>query len=156
MDQQDGSKGNAAAMATGVTDEVCHRLRTRGMRMTGGRRRLVALFASLGRCGTPQELYEEAVRAGQRPGLATVYRLIEALLDVGLCKPIVQQGRTLRYVFCPPYHHHHMICSDCGRVTNLDECHVAAPPDADFLVQAHAVDFFGRCGTCARGAGESP
>lgn len=135
-------------MATLVTDEYWRRLREAGMRVTGERRRLVDLFAALGRWCTPQELYEEARRAGLRPGLATVYRLIEALVDVGLCKPMVKEDRMIRYVFCPPYHHHHLICQACGRVQDVDECHVAAPADTGFDIRVHTADFFGLCGSC--------
>lgn len=134
----------------GMLGEVCSRLNGAGLRMTPQRRRLVELFASLGRWCTPQELFAEAERAGQHPGLATVYRLIEALVGVGLCKPFIQQDRTVRYVYCPPYHHHHLICSDCGRVSEVPECHVEAP-DADFEVRTHTVDFFGRCAGCRAG-----
>ena len=133
--------------------EVCSRLRAAGMRMTDQRRRLVELFASLGHWCTPQELYAEAEEAGQRPGLATVYRLIEALAEIGLCKSFVQGDRTVRYVFCPPFHHHHLICLDCGRVANVTDCHVDAPR-ADFKVSAHAVDFFGTCSACSHPDGQ--
>lgn len=134
-------------------DEVCARLRAAGMRMTDQRRRLVALFAGLGHWCTPQELYAEADRAGQHPGLATVYRLIEALTEIGLCKSFPQGDRTVRYVFCPPFHHHHLICLECGRVADVTDCHVDVPA-ADFEVRDHAVDFFGKCGEC--GAAEAP
>ncbi len=122
------------------------------MRMTEQRRRLVEVFASLGHWCTPQELHAEAERAGQHPGLATVYRLIEALAALGLCKSFAHGERAVRYVFCPPFHHHHLICLDCGRVADVTDCHVAVPA-ADFEVREHAVDFFGTCGACRAAAG---
>lgn len=128
-------------------DEVCARLRSAGMRMTAQRRCLVEVFAGLGHWCTPQELHAEAERSGQHPGLATVYRLIEALTDIGLCKSFAQGDRTVRYVFCPPFHHHHLICLECGRVDNVQECHVDLPA-GNFEVRDHAVDFFGKCSAC--------
>ncbi len=128
--------------------EVCARLRSAGMRVTDQRRRLVELFASLGRWCTPQELHAEAERTGQQAGLATVYRLIEALTALGLCRSFVHGDRALRYVFCPPYHHHHLICLDCGRVADVTDCHLDAP-GGDFEIKDHAVDFFGQCGGCS-------
>lgn len=123
--------------------------------MTDQRRRLVELFATLGHWCTPQELHAEAERLGRHPGLATVYRLIEALSEIGLCKPFAQGDRTVRYVFCPPFHHHHVICLDCGRVADVTDCHVALPV-IDFEVRDHAVDFFGKCSQCSAVGGQRP
>lgn len=123
------------------------RLRAAGLRMTEGRRQLLGLFAGLGRWCTPQELYGAAEQAGLHPGLATVYRLIEALVETGLCKPFIQRDRTVRYVFCPPRHHHHLICEACGRVADLAECRLVLP-SSEFAIREHAVDFFGLCGAC--------
>jgi Fur family ferric uptake transcriptional regulator len=131
-----------------ISDEKIHaRLHAAGLRMTEPRRRLLDLFMGMEHWCTPQELHGEARRKGLSVGLATVYRLVEALVGVGLCRPFVLKDRTLRYVFCPPTHHHHLICDSCGRVTDLDDCHVE-PPTADFRVRAHSVDFFGVCGSC--------
>lgn len=133
-----------------LVGEVCARLRAAGLRVTPQRRRLVAHFAALGRWCTPQELHAAAAAAGDPQGLATVYRLIEALEAVGLCRSFVQGDHTLRYVFCPPFHHHHLICRDCGRVDDLVGCGVPAPA-ADFAISEHAVDFFGTCRRCLAG-----
>jgi len=147
--------GGGVPVAEDPASEVCRRLRAAGMRMTGQRRHLVTLFASIGHWCTPQELHAEALRAGQHPGLATVYRLIEALAGIGLCKPFAQRDRTVRYVFCPPFHHHHLICQGCGRVDDVTDC-VVAPPVADFEVRDHSVDFFGRCGACSAAGAQEP
>ena len=132
-----------------LNDTVWDRLRRAGLRVTPLRRRLVTLFASSGRWYTPQELSVQARKAGLRPGRATVYRLIEALQQAGLCKTFPQSSRALRYVFCLPGHHHHLICLDCGRVTEVTNCQVT-PPDPSFAVKEHSVDFFGRCRECLR------
>ena len=130
-----------------LDDAVWDRLRHAGLRVTPIRRRLVTLFASSARWYTPQELSEQASKAGLRPGRATVYRLIDALVQAGLCKSFPQNSRVLRYVFCRPGHHHHLICLDCGRVMDVTSCQVEAP-DPSFTVTKHAVDFFGRCASC--------
>ncbi len=131
------------------TDAIWARLRQAGLRVTPLRRRLVTLFASAGHWYSPQELSAAAERVGLRPGRATVYRLIDALMDAGLCKSYPQPSRMTRYVFCLPEHHHHMICLECGKVTDFATCKVK-PPDATFAVKEHAVDFFGRCAVCQR------
>ncbi len=128
-------------------DAVWERLRHAGLRITPLRRRLVTLFSSSGRWYTPQELSVQARKAGLRPGRATVYRLIDALVQAGLCKSFPQNTRAVRYVFCLPDHHHHLICLDCGRVRDVENCQVRVP-DESFTVTEHSVDFFGRCASC--------
>jgi Fe2+ or Zn2+ uptake regulation protein len=130
-----------------VEDDVWLRLRAAGLRVTPMRRQLVDLFAGLGRWVTPQELHRAAEGAGLAPGLATVYRLIDALAAAGLCRAFPQADRSVRYVYCPPGHHHHLICEGCGRVRDLRECRVPPPPEA-FHVRTHTVDFYGLCERC--------
>jgi Fur family transcriptional regulator, ferric uptake regulator len=130
-------------------EAVWGRLRRAGLRVTPLRRRLVHLFASSGHWYSAQELSEAAETAGLRPGRATVYRLIEALIQAGLCRPFSRSGRMTRYVFCAPEHHHHMICLECGRVADVATCKVTAP-DSSFAVEEHSVDFFGRCAACQK------
>jgi len=132
-----------------VSEEVWSRLRDAGLRITPLRRRLVSLFASSRRWFTPEELIHAAEEAGLRPGRATIYRLIDALMEAGLCKSFPQEDRLSRYIFCSPNHHHHLICLDCGRVVDVTDCAVKVP-DATFRVSEHVVDFFGRCAGCQR------
>ena len=130
-----------------VSEEVWKRLREAGLRVTPLRRRLVSLFASSGRWFTPEELIHAAEKAGLHPGRATVYRLIDALIEAGLCKSFPQDDRLSRYIFCSPKHHHHLICLDCGRVVDVMNCGVKVP-DTTFRVSEHVMDFFGRCAGC--------
>lgn len=132
-----------------LPDAVWTRLRHVGLRVTPLRRRLVRLFASSRRWYTPQELRIAAEQAGLHPGRATVYRLIAALTEAGLCRSFPQTNRTTRYVFCAPGHHHHMICLDCGTVVSLADCQVTVP-NRRFAVLDHVVDFFGRCARCQK------
>ncbi len=138
-----------------VGDEVWARLHDAGLRVTPLRRQLVALFAGLGHWMTPRELHQAAEAAGLGPGLATVYRLIDALAAAGLCRAFPQADRTIRYIYCPPGHHHHLICESCGQVRDVSECRVPAPPGS-FHVRTHTVDFFGTCERCWSGRGRAP
>ena len=135
--------------STKLPEAVWVRLRQAGLRVTPLRRRLVRLLASSRRWYTPEEFRFAAERAGLRPGRATVYRLFTALLAAGLCRSFPQTNRVIRYVFCAPGHHHHLICLECGNVTSVSNCTVRAP-DRSFAVLEHVVDFFGRCARCQK------
>ncbi|HVB08903.1 MAG TPA: Fur family transcriptional regulator [Bacillota bacterium] len=131
-----------------VGEDVWARLHDAGLRVTPLRRQLVTLFGRLGHWVTPQEFHRAAEDAGLRPGLATIYRLIDALAAAGLCRAFPQADHSVRYVYCPPGHHHHLICEGCGLVRDVEECRIPVPRDAPFHVRTHTVDFFGLCDRC--------
>ncbi len=124
--------------------ELLHR---HGLRMTAERRGLLEMFAGAQRWFTPKELHEAAYAAGMKAGMATVYRLLEVLVEIGRAKPYAHGDRAVRYVFCGPEHHHHLICEDCGKVEDVERCRLESPAEG-FLVQEHSVDFFGLCPAC--------
>jgi Fur family ferric uptake transcriptional regulator len=137
--------------AEATVARVMRELGAAGLRLTGARRRLLGVFAGLGRWCTPQELHAAAKDQGCSVGLATVYRFLGTLLEHGLCRAFPQPDGSTRYVLCPPGHHHHLICRRCGRVADVADCRVEAPA-GDFLVEEHAIDFFGLCPACRGGS----
>lgn len=82
-------------------------------------------------------------------GLVTVYRTLGLLGELGLVRRL-DLGDGPRYELAED-HHHHMICEDCGDISEFDECPldpVRMPPDADFEVSSHSVEVYGRCAAC--------
>ncbi|MGH3001897.1 MAG: Fur family transcriptional regulator [Gaiellaceae bacterium] len=98
------------------------------------------------------ELYDRARDDEPNLGLATVYRTIELLRRTGSIRPLVTDGRPT-YVRCHAGHHHHLVCTTCGRVEETELC--AAPSAAEvrrkhgFRADEHQVDIYGTCGRCA-------
>jgi Fe2+ or Zn2+ uptake regulation protein len=93
-------------------------LRERGMRATPQRLAIHAALQELGRHSTAEEVFARV--HGSVPGvsLPTVYAALELLADLGLANR-VQAGRAVR--FDPRTEpHHHLVCTVCGAVTDLD------------------------------------
>jgi Fe2+ or Zn2+ uptake regulation protein len=93
-------------------------LRSRGMRATPQRLAIHAALQELGRHSTAEEVFDRV--HGSVPGvsLPTVYAALELLADLGLANR-VQAGRAVR--FDPRTQpHHHLVCTVCGAVTDLD------------------------------------
>jgi Fe2+ or Zn2+ uptake regulation protein len=88
------------------------------MRVTPQRLAVHAALQDLGRHATAEEVLERV--HGTVPGvsLPTVYAALELLADLGLALR-VHAGRAVRY---DPRSdaHHHLVCSSCGAVTDLD------------------------------------
>ena len=98
--------------------DLTETLRARGMRVTPQRLAVHGALQALGTHSTAEEVLERV--HGTVPGvsLPTVYAALELLADLGLAKR-VQAGRAVR--FDPRTQpHHHLVCTSCGAVTDLD------------------------------------
>ena len=91
--------------------------------------------------------------AGERIGLATVYRTLGALAEHGIVDTLSHNPLEACYRLCGEGHHHHLVCSECHRVVELAECGLdqwldAAAASADFVATAHRVEVVGVCSSC--------
>ncbi|AMV38603.1 Fur family transcriptional regulator [Planctomyces sp. SH-PL62] len=88
------------------------------------------------------------------PGLdaATVQQVIESLLEEGTLIPVRIPGAADRYDLrdAASKHHHHFICSACGRSFDVPGSSVGfqilTPPG--FVVGSHDVVLYGCCDRC--------
>lgn len=133
---------------------ILEALRRAGYRLTGPRLALVDLLVRQGgRRFTAEEVYSQVRAVPLRIGRATVYRTIERLVELGLLERIHADGLCHSYVLGGMSHHHHLICSICGRVWEFPEC--ALPQvltelsaQVGFRIEGHHVEVFGRCAEC--------
>src|SRR5579859_1157575 len=127
------------------------RLQARGHKLTGPRRHVVEALFRQRRAVTAAEL--AALLGNSAVSLASVYRTLELMVELGLAETIVHPGDERRYLACSLEHHHHVICDGCGVVAELDEC-LLGPFEAlvaertNFAIDGHALEFHGRCATC--------
>jgi len=96
------------------------RLRNVGLRPTRQRLALAGLlFAHGDRHVTAETLHEEAVGAGVRVSLATVYNTMHQFTEVGLLREVTVDG-TRTYFDTNTGDHHHFYCEDDGTLTDID------------------------------------
>jgi Fur family transcriptional regulator, ferric uptake regulator len=131
-------------------DEVSQR-NTRPRKLIADR--LIEL-AGLGADFTVEDLWQELRQVEPRIGRATVYRAVEKLVHMGLLARIEFADGTHHYRVCGGNeHHHHLTCTQCHRVVEINIC---LPADqfttignqADFVIEGHALTLFGRCKNC--------
>jgi Fur family ferric uptake transcriptional regulator len=132
------------------TDEL---LRTHGVRVTGQRLEVLEELAQERDDVTAQVLWRRLRERGSQTGLATVYRTLSLLHEKGVIDALSHHGTELCYRLCNDTHHHHMVCSSCHRVVEIDSCgldgwlaDIAARHD--FSVTGHTVEITGLCGSC--------
>ena len=96
------------------------RLRKVGLRPTRQRLALAGLlFAHGDRHVTAETLHEEAVSAGVRVSLATVYNTMHQFTQAGLLREVSVDG-TRTYFDTNTGDHHHFYCEDDGTLADID------------------------------------
>lgn len=141
---------------TPIHDEVAALLRRADQRFTTGRRRLVdALLAG----GGPMTIAQILAR-DPRLAQSSVYRNLVILEEVGAVTRIVTRDEYARFELAERLtdHHHHLICTSCGEVSDfsltrqaesrLDDALRRAARSASFTLEAHRLDLVGTCASC--------
>lgn len=129
------------------------RLAGTGHRLTKQRLRIVEAFANQRRYVSARQLHARLRAQTNNIGLATVYRTLETLRELGLVTTSQHDGETL-YLFCAPAHHHHAVCTHCGRVDDVP-CRAVArfermlSTGLRFRLMQHQMEFYGLCARCA-------
>jgi len=126
-----------------------------GFRLTEPRRSLAALIADQAGHFTAATLVE-ASRAHQLGvGRATVYRTLEVLEGLGAVERLDLPSGEHAYVGCEPAHHHHLVCSGCGRTDPIEDAGLSTvvadiAGRTGYRVDDHRLELFGLCPTCQR------
>jgi Fe2+ or Zn2+ uptake regulation protein len=143
-----------------VHREAASRLASSGQRYTRTRRRLVDILA---RAGMPLAL-PDIVRGRKDLPQSSAYRNLAELESAGLIRRVVAEDGFGRYELAEDLtgHHHHLMCSNCGRVEDaplpaslerqLDRSLDALARDAAFATVSHRLDLIGLCRDCASGS----
>lgn len=103
-----------------------------------------------------QELHAELVGSGQKLGLTTVYRALTDMVETNEADALTGSDGETRYRICGSAHHHHLICTDCGKTVEFElGGFEAATRDLalshGFKEVSHSIELFGTCADCPRG-----
>jgi Fur family transcriptional regulator, ferric uptake regulator len=139
-------------------DHALGTLREQRVRAGGARAAVIDLLAGQDCCLTAQEIWERLRRRRHAASLASVYRAVELLGDMGLVQRIDVGGGVARYEPARPggEHHHHVVCDTCGAITafedeGLEEAIEGLARRLRHRVSAHEVVIRGSCPNCAGG-----
>ena len=102
---------------------------------------------------TAQELWRRLRERDSQTGLATVYRTLALLADKGVVDTLSHHGTELCYRLCTELHHHHLVCSSCHRVVEVEQCGLGSWLDTvtaqhGFVATDHRVEITGLCAAC--------
>jgi Fe2+ or Zn2+ uptake regulation protein len=84
---------------------------------------------------------------------ATLFRALELLVELGVVERLDLPSGGHAYVECAPAHHHHVVCSRCGRTTEVDDAALSEAVReiarrSGFRIESHRLELFGLCPSC--------
>jgi Fur family transcriptional regulator, ferric uptake regulator len=131
-------------------------LRNAGLRNGGARRAVVTYLAEQHCCRSAHEIFGGIHTAGGKVGIASVYRVLETLAELRLVQRVDLGDGIARFEAALPEgerHHHHLVCSACGRVEPFsdDGLELALERVAGklgYAMDQHEVVLHGACGDC--------
>lgn len=143
-----------------IEDEITRRLAHAGQRWTDGRRLVVEAFA---RATAPLSVHEVHNLVGPPVPLSSLYRIIADLVAAGVLIRLEFAEGFARFELDEELaeHHHHLVCTECGDVTDLelpdlertiDRASEGIQRRAGFRARTHRLDFFGECSSCREAA----
>lgn len=101
---------------------------------------------------SPKEIHRHLI--SHQADLATVYRNLQVLKDIGLIREISLRETFKRYeAILPGRHVHHIRCQVCGRIEKFGYCAVQTmaetiQKESGFVLEDHYLECFGLCPDC--------
>ena len=129
-------------------------LRARGYRVTPQRQLVLEAVARLGHA-TPEEIGTQVQQTARGVNISTIYRTLELLEQIGM---VTHAHLDVKHG-APTYHlateadHVHLVCRDCGRVTEIGPdairpLIIALEDQYGFETDVGHLTVFGRCADC--------
>lgn len=130
-----------------------------GYKMTPQRKEILQIFVEHSDYHhmSAEDVYKILREKDSEIGLATVYRALDLLSELGILVQIDFGDGCARYELntADPnvHHHHHLICIKCKKVIEfeedlLDELETDIADKSGFQIINHEVKFFGYCSDC--------
>lgn len=125
-------------------------------RLTRQRTAIIEVLAK-GGFRSAQDWHDLLRHDGSPIGLATVYRALQSLAEMGEVDSVVTDSGETLYRRCDSAisHHHHLRCRECGAAEDID-----IPTFEDWAAEIaarhgyarieHTVELTGVCGACAQ------
>ena len=128
-----------------------------GLRVTAPRRAVAGLIATRSGHFTAADLAADARGRQLAIGRATIFRTLDVFVRLGGVERIDLPTGEHAYVRCEPSHHHHVVCSVCGRTDEVDGCDMQAvvhqvAERTGYRVDGHRLELYGICPACRAGA----
>ena len=135
--------------------ELISRLRGQGFRLTPQRMMILSAIEDGNGHICAEEIYAKVTAKYPHVNISTVYRTLELLKKLGMVIETDLGDGRLRYHSTDKGHHHHLVCTECGAIIDIDESTLARLQDVllnryKFSAELKHVAIFGLCEKCQK------
>ncbi len=128
-------------------------LRENHHKLTRARRLVLQVIADADHHVTPAEVYHKAKARNPKLGLTSVYRTLDLLVGLGYIQRIHLEEGCHSYAPMARNHGHHLVCSNCGRAEEFEDCDLEPliknlQKKTGYRVEVHMLELMGYCPTC--------
>ena len=139
-----------------LTTQLNDRLQAHGYRLTAAREAIIAALVQAGGHVSADELVALVHTAAPHVGRMTVYRTLDLLCELGCLRPVYQGTGAAHYILFADGHHHHLVCRQCEKVVEFEECLLRELEERigrrfNFAIEGHLLELYGLCGECQQG-----
>ena len=133
--------------------QMLEKLQGLDFRITHQRLAVIRVLAASDDHPSAEQIFEKVRARFPTTSLATVYKTIALLKDVGEVLELGFPDGSNRYDGNKPYPHPHIVCSGCGKIVDpevagLEELEDEIVRKTGFKILHHRLDFFGLCEEC--------
>ncbi len=134
-------------------DELIIRLKEQGHRLTPQRMAVLKVLTSSEDHPGVEQIYEQVRVDFPMTSLATVYKTIGVLKEMGEVLELSFSDDSKRYDGNKPYPHPHLICVKCRNIVDpevptLGELPQRVAQTTGYQITNHRLDFYGICPQC--------
>ncbi len=138
------------------------RLREAGYKLTQARLTVLDVLEESGGHLTSHEVLDRVSAIDPSIGRASVFRCLDLFTRLSFIRPTyIDSSATPTYVLLPDGHHHHIICTECSRVIEFEDCELETlmhelEARLHVVLTGHLLEFYGLCETCCRSEARDP
>jgi Fur family peroxide stress response transcriptional regulator len=136
-------------------DEILVKLRNLSFRITPQRVAILRIFLNSQDHPSVEQVYAQVKADFPSTSLATVYKTVSLLKEVGEILEIGFADGSNRYDGNKPYPHPHLICTRCKRIMDsdidlVDQIANELEQTSGYRIVSHQIEFFGICPACQK------
>lgn len=132
-------------------DEAWRILGENQLKRTKNREVLLDLFLENDRYLTAGKIKD--FMEAENPGISfdTIYRNLSSFTELGILEDTELSGERHFRMHCDAgVHHHHFICTACGKTQNISDCpmDLIAVNLPNYEIEEHKFEIYGKCPLC--------
>ena len=137
-----------------IMEEAAALLKQKGLKVTPQRLAILNLLRNTKEHPTAETIYKKLASDFPTMSLATVYKTLEVLKNIGLIQELNVGEGSFRYD-ANTNSHPHLVCLSCGKVEDLDESVLQnlieeVKKHTDYKLVEQKLYFYGYCPACQK------